>query len=126
MPQFIDAPTRVTAAGTPPKSIEEFVGRASTGDARLSVARMVSPSGWSEPWQQPAFDEWTIVLRGAVLVKTDEGSRELTAGQAVWLAAGERVRYSTPGPEGAEYVAVCLPAFSPETVQRDADDSPAT
>jgi quercetin dioxygenase-like cupin family protein len=118
MPQLIDSPSRVEAAGTQPKLIDEFVGRVNTGDERLSVARMRSPAGWEEPGQQPEFDEYTIVLDGALHVEHDGGTLEVRAGQAVLAKAGEWVRYSTP--DGAEYVAVCLPAFSPATVHRDA------
>ncbi len=119
MPQLIDQPTRVEAAGTPPKLIDEFAGHVTTGDARLSLARMRSPSGWSEPFQTPEFDEWTLVLRGAVQVDHADGTLTVDAGQAVLVRAGERIRYSTPGAEGAEYVAVCLPAFHPGTVHRE-------
>jgi quercetin dioxygenase-like cupin family protein len=118
MPTLIDAPSRVEAAGTKPKLIDEFVGRVNTGEARVSVARMRSPAGWVEPGQRPEFDEYTLVLDGAVVVE-HEGGDPLTvrAGQAIHTAAGEWIRYSTP--EGAEYVAVCLPAFAPDTVHRD-------
>jgi quercetin dioxygenase-like cupin family protein len=118
MPQLIDSPSRVEAAGTQPKLIDEFVGRVNTGDERLSVARMRSPAGWEEPGQRPEFDEYTVVLDGALHVEHDGGTLEVRAGQAVLAKAGEWVRYSTP--DGAEYVAVCLPAFSPATVHRDA------
>jgi mannose-6-phosphate isomerase-like protein (cupin superfamily) len=118
MPELIAAPVRVEAAGEPPKLIDEFAGRASNSEERVSVARMRSPAGWSEPGQRPEFDEYTIVLGGALHVETQDGSLEVSAGQAVLTRAGEWVRYSTP--EGAEYIAVCLPAFSPETVHRDA------
>jgi mannose-6-phosphate isomerase-like protein (cupin superfamily) len=119
MPNLVEAPVRVTAAGTPPKIIEEFVGGASSGDREVSVARMRSPSGWSEPGQRPDFDEFTVVLRGALRVEHEGGALDVRAGQAVVVRRGEWVRYSTPDPEGAEYVAVCLPAFSPEIVHRD-------
>ncbi|MFQ5697615.1 MAG: cupin domain-containing protein [Myxococcota bacterium] len=119
MPQLIEAPIRVPAAGSQPKQIEEFVGRVSSDSPTVSVARMVSPSGWSEPGQRPEFDEITLVLRGTVRVDHESGTTEVTAGQALHARAGEWVRYSTPGPEGAEYVSVCLPAFSPDTVHRD-------
>ena len=118
MPERIEAPVRVEAAGEPPKLIEEFAGRASNSEERVSVARMRSPAGWSEPGQCPEFDEYTIVLVGALRVESEGGTLEVPAGQAVVTRAGEWVRYSTP--EGAEYIAVCLPAFSPETVHRDA------
>jgi ethanolamine utilization protein EutQ (cupin superfamily) len=116
MPRHIASPTRITAAGEPPKLIEEYVGRVNSGDARLSIAYMTSPAGWSEPAQVPEFDEYTLVLKGMLQVTHEEGVLEVRAGEAVLTAAGERVRYSTPG--GAEYLAVCLPAFSPDTVHR--------
>ena len=119
MPKLVEAPSRVAAVGTPPKTIDEFVGRASSGDTGLSIARMRSPSGWSEPGQRPDFDEFTVVLSGALHVEHEAGELDVHAGQAVIVRGGEWVRYSTPGPEGAEYVAVCLPAFSLETVHRD-------
>jgi mannose-6-phosphate isomerase-like protein (cupin superfamily) len=108
---------QVAAVGSPPKTIREFVGRVATGDDRLSVAVMDSPPGWSEPPQQPEFDEHTAVLSGALVVHHDGGSVEVTAGQSVRVKAGTRVRYETPA--GAEYVAVCVPAFSPDTVHRE-------
>jgi len=117
---LISAPTRISAAGNPPKQIEEFVGRLNTGNASLSIARMVSPRGWEEPGQTPEFDEYTLVLRGTIRVETRTGVREVAAGQSYVAPAGEWVRYSTPGQDGAEYVAVCLPAFSPDAVHRDA------
>jgi mannose-6-phosphate isomerase-like protein (cupin superfamily) len=119
MPELIESPVRVEAAGRPPKLIDEFAGRASNGEGRLSVARMRSPAGWQEPGQRPEFDEYTVVLAGALQVDTEDDTLEVVAGQAVLVRAGEWVRYSTPG--GAEYVSVCLPAFSPETVHRDDD-----
>ncbi|HEX2313930.1 MAG TPA: cupin domain-containing protein [Thermomonospora sp.] len=119
MPELIERPSRVTAAGEPPKLIDEYVGAVNTGEARLSVAHMRSPSGWSEPGQRPEFDEFTVVLRGTLTVEHEHGVLEVGAGQAVHTRPGEWVRYSSPGPEGAEYVAVCLPAFSPDTVHRD-------
>ena len=118
MPKLIEAPRVVTAAGNKPKRIEEFAGRISSGHENVSIARMVSPSGWEEPAQVPEFEEITVVLRGTVLVESDDGLLEVRAGQAVIARAGQRVRYSTPGEDGAEYIAVCLPAFSPETVHR--------
>jgi quercetin dioxygenase-like cupin family protein len=119
MPELISSPTLVEAAGTPPKRIRELAGRVNTRDPRVSIAHMTSPSGWSEPWQRPEFDEWTYVLSGTVVVEHEGGgSFEVAAGQAVHARAGERVRYATP--RGADYIAVCLPAFSPETVHRDA------
>ena len=119
MPKLVESPSRVAAVGTPPKTIDEFVGRASSGDAGVSLARMRSPSGWSEPGQRPDFDEFTVVFRGMLRVEYEGGALEVGAGQAVIVRGGEWVRYSTPGPEGAEYVAVCRPAFSLETVHRD-------
>ena len=120
MPELIASPSRVQAAGTKPKVIDEFVGRVNTGESRLSVARMRSPQGWVEPGQRPEFDEYTIVLRGLLRVEHEGGALEIRAGQAVVANAGEWVRYSTPEADGAEYVAVCLPAFSPGIVHRDA------
>jgi quercetin dioxygenase-like cupin family protein len=118
MAELIDTPVRVEAAGEPPKLIDEFAGRARNGEERVSVARMRSPAGWSEPGQRPEFDEYTVVLAGSLQVETEEaGTLEVRAGQAVLVRGGEWVRYSTP--EGAEYVAVCVPAFSPDTVHRD-------
>jgi mannose-6-phosphate isomerase-like protein (cupin superfamily) len=119
MARLIPAPTVVPAAGTKPKRIAEYVGRVNTGTAALSVAHMRSPPGWVEPGQAPEFDEYTLVLRGGLTVETRQETLVVAAGQAVITPRGEWVRYSTPGPEGAEYVAVCLPAFSPETVHRD-------
>lgn len=120
MPTLISAPAIVAAAGTTPKRIEEFAGRVNSGHAQVSVARMVSPGGWQEPGQRPEFEEITLVLRGTVRVEHEHGTIDVRAGQAVVTAPGEWVRYSTPGPDGAEYVAVCIPAFSPDTVHRDA------
>jgi mannose-6-phosphate isomerase-like protein (cupin superfamily) len=120
MPRLVAKPILVEAAGTPPKRIEEYAGRVSTGHASASVARMVSPQGWQEPGQRPDFEEITVVLRGTLRVEHEGGVLEVEAGQAVVTAPGEWVRYSTPGEGGAEYVAVCLPAFSPDTVHRDA------
>ena len=117
MPHLIDHPTRIEAAGNKPKTIEEFVGRVNSGEPRLSVARMTSPPGWVEPGQRPEFDEFTVVLSGTLRVQHEGGTIDVRAGQAVVARAGEWVQYSTP--EGAQYVAVCLPAFSPQTVQRD-------
>jgi quercetin dioxygenase-like cupin family protein len=119
VPELIESPSRATAAGEPPKTIDEYVGRVNTGDARLSVAHMRSPAGWSEPGQRPEFDEFTLVLRGALRVEHEGGEMTVAAGQAVHTAAGEWVRYSSPGADGAEYVAVCLPAFTLETAHRD-------
>ncbi|MCB9727637.1 MAG: cupin [Deltaproteobacteria bacterium] len=119
MPTLIESPTRIVAAGTKPKLIDEHVGRVNTGEARLSVAHMRAPGEWEEPGQRPEFDEWTLVLSGLLRVEHEGGTLEVRGGQAVLARAGEWIRYST-GPEGAEYVAVCLPAFSPDTVHRDA------
>lgn len=120
MPELIEAPTVVEAVGNKPKIIEEYVGRVNTGGGDLSVARMRSPAGWEEPGQTPEFDEYTLVLRGLLRVRTRDVTFDVRAGQAVITRGGEWVQYSTPEEEGAEYVAVCLPAFSPETVHRDA------
>jgi quercetin dioxygenase-like cupin family protein len=119
MPQLIESPNIIRAAGNVPKRIEEFVGRVNTGDTKVSIARMQSPAGWHEPGQRPEFDEFTVVLRGLLRVEHESGVIEVREGQAVVARAGEWVRYGTPDPGGAEYVAVCLPAFSPETVHRD-------
>jgi mannose-6-phosphate isomerase-like protein (cupin superfamily) len=119
MPRLLLAPAVVAAAGDPPKRIEEYAGRASTGHAAVSVARMVSPPGWQEPGQRPEFEEITVVLRGALHVEHEGGTLVVRPGQAVVTAPGEWIRYGTPGAEGAEYLAVCLPAFSPGTVHRD-------
>jgi quercetin dioxygenase-like cupin family protein len=119
MARLILKPAIVEAAGNKPKRIEEFVGRVNSGDAAVSVARMTSPGGWQEPGQTPEFDEYTVVLRGTLRVETKAGTLEVHAGQAVVAPAGEWVRYGTPDADGAEYVAVCLPAFSPGTVHRD-------
>jgi mannose-6-phosphate isomerase-like protein (cupin superfamily) len=119
VPERIAAPTTIESAGNMPKVIEEFVGRVNTGDASVSIARMRSPSGWAEPAQAPEFDEYTIVLAGMLLVEHEGGSLEIRAGEAVHARPGEWVRYSSPEPDGAEYIAVCLPAFSPDTVNRD-------
>lgn len=120
MPQRIEAPTRVEAAGNKPKLIDEYIGRVNSGDQGLSIALMRSPGGWQEPGQTPEFDEYTVVLRGTLRVEHTGGALDVKAGQAVILRRGEWVRYSTPGEDGAEYIAVCLPAFSMETVHRDA------
>lgn len=121
MPKLISTPAIIVAAGNKPKRIEEYAGRVNSGHAHVSVARMQSPSGWLEPGQRPDFEEITIVLRGMVRVEHENGVIEVHAGQAVVTHPGEWVRYSSPGPDGAEYVAVCLPAFSMETVHRDGD-----
>ena len=119
MPKLIEKPTVIDCVGTKPKQIQEFAGRVNSGHASVSVARMVSPSGWQEPGQRPEFEEITVVLRGRVCVEHDGGTLDVRAGQAVFTRPGERVRYSTPDAEGAEYVAVCLPAFAPATVHRE-------
>jgi ethanolamine utilization protein EutQ (cupin superfamily) len=119
MARKIAEPTRIAAAGMPPKRIEEFIGRVNSATDAVSVARMTSPSGWREPGQTPEFDEYTVVLRGALHVETREGTLRIGTGEAVITQRGEWVRYSTPEPEGAEYIAVCLPAFSPQSVHRD-------
>ena len=119
MPHLIAAPSVVQAAGNKPKRIEEFAGRVNSGHDRVSVARMVSPAGWQEPGQRPEFEEITVVLRGLLRVEFEGGAMDVRGGQAVVTKPGEWVRYSTPDPEGAEYVAVCLPAFSPAAVHRD-------
>src|SRR5438067_13470170 len=117
MPTLIAAPVRIEAAGNKPKLIDEFVGRVCSGHAQVSLAHMRSPAGWAEPGQTPEFDEYTVVLAGLLRVTTRDGVFDVKAGQAVIARAGEWVRYSTP--EGAEYIAVCVPAFSKETVHRD-------
>jgi mannose-6-phosphate isomerase-like protein (cupin superfamily) len=119
MPTFIAHPKRIEAAGNKPKVIEEFVGRVNSAESRLSVARMRSPTGWVEPGQTPEFDEFTVVLAGMLRVTHKTGVIEVRAGQAIVMHAGEWVQYSTPEEGGAEYIAVCLPAFSPGTVHRD-------
>ncbi len=119
MPKHITAPTRITAAGNKPKLIDEYVGRVNSATTAVSIAHMRSPGGWSEPRQRPEFHEYTIVLKGMVRVEHEGGVIEVEAGQAVIAHPGEAVRYSTPLDVGAEYVAVCLPAFSPDTVHRE-------
>ena len=119
MPEIIQNPSRVEAAGTKPKLIDEYVGRVNTGEERVSVAHMRSPEGWLEPGQRPRFDEYTVVLEGCLRVEHEDGAFDVRAGQAVLVRGGEWVRYSSPEPDGAEYVAVCLPAFAPDTVHRD-------
>jgi mannose-6-phosphate isomerase-like protein (cupin superfamily) len=118
MLRLIPSATRIPVPGN--KLIEEYIGRVNSKDTALSIAHMHSPSGWSEPGQQPEFDEYTVVLKGAMRVESKTGVLEVKAGQAVIASKGEWVRYSTPGPEGAEYIAVCLAAFHPDTVHRDA------
>ena len=119
MPELIEAPSVIEAAGNEPKRIEEYAGRVNSGHQTVSVARMKSPSGWVEPGQRPEFEEVTLVLDGMLRVEHEAGVLEVRAGQAVVARPGEWVRYSSPEPGGAEYVAVCLPAFSPDTVHRD-------
>jgi mannose-6-phosphate isomerase-like protein (cupin superfamily) len=119
MPRLIAQPAVVEAAGTKPKLIQEFAGRINSGHGHVSVARMHSPAGWQEPGQRPEFEEITIVLRGMLRVEHAGGTLDVRAGQAVVTVPGGWVRYSTPEPDGAEYIAVCLPAFSPATVHRD-------
>lgn len=118
MPRLVAAPTRVAAVGTPPKTIDEYVGRVSSATSGVSIAHMRSPAGWTEPGQRPDFDEYTVVLKGMLRVEHESGALEVREGQAVMTHGGEWVRYSTP--EGAEYIAVCVPAFSLDTVHRDA------
>ena len=117
MPRLIEKPTRIEAAGTKPKLIDEYIGRVTSATAAVSIAHMRSPAGWEEPGQTPEFDEYTAVLQGILRVRSRSGDIDVRAGQAVIAARGEWIQYSTP--EGAEYIAVCLPAFSPETVHRD-------
>jgi quercetin dioxygenase-like cupin family protein len=121
VPEKINGPTVIASAGTMPKKIEEYVGHVNTGDGAVSIARMTSPQGWEEPAQAPEFDEYTLVLDGLVVVDYDGGRLEVRAGEAVHSKPGEWVRYSTPEPGGATYVAVCLPAFSPDIVHREED-----
>jgi len=120
MPVHITTPTRVTAAGNKPKLIDEYVGRVNTRTSDVSVAHMRSPGGWVEPGQTPGFDEYTVVLRGSLRVTHRDGFFDVRAGEAVHTRPGEWVQYSTPEPDGADYIAVCLPAFAPDTVHRDA------
>lgn len=122
MPTLIKSPSVMQAAGDIPKVIEEYIGLVNSETAALSVARMKSPGGWSEPGQTPEFDEYTLVLHGLVRVSTRSGDLDIRAGQAVISRRGEWIRYSTPEPEGAEYISVCIPAFSPETVHRDGEE----
>lgn len=120
MPKLIPSPTVIQAAGNKPKIIEEFIGLVNSQTAGISVARMRSPAGWIEPGQAPEFDEYTLVLRGTVRVATKSEAFDVPAGQAIITHRGEWVQYSTPGADGAEYIAICLPAFSPDLVHRDA------
>lgn len=119
MPTLITQPTRITAAGSKPKLIDEYIGRINTNTAAVSIAHMRSPQGWEEPGQSPEFDEFTIVLKGLLRVRHKEGVTDVAAGQAIIAQRGEWIQYSTPDEGGAEYIAVCLPAFSLETVHRD-------
>jgi mannose-6-phosphate isomerase-like protein (cupin superfamily) len=119
VPTLIDSPARIEPAGNKPKLIEEYIGRVNSATQAVSVAHMHSPGGWEEPGQTPEFDEFTVVLRGSLCVEHERGRLDVRAGQAVITHRGEWVRYSTPHPEGAEYIAVCLPAFAPDTVHRD-------
>jgi mannose-6-phosphate isomerase-like protein (cupin superfamily) len=119
MAAFIEKPTVIKACGNPPKQIEEYIGAVNSGDSDVSVARMISPQGWSEPGQTPCFDEHTVVLKGALHVRLKDKDFDVKAGQAVTVKAGEWVQYSAPAPGGAEYIAVCAPAFSPSLVNRD-------
>jgi mannose-6-phosphate isomerase-like protein (cupin superfamily) len=116
---LIPAPKIIQAAGNKPKVIEEFIGRVNSRTEAVSIARMSSPAGWVEPGQTPEFDEYTVVLRGMVRITTKSGTHDVAAGQAIITPAGEWVQYSTPGADGAEYIAVCLPAFAPAIVHRD-------
>jgi mannose-6-phosphate isomerase-like protein (cupin superfamily) len=122
MPRHLAAPTRIEAAGNQPKLIDEYVGRVNSATAAVSIAHMRSPGGWIEPWQRPDFTEYTVVLRGRLRVEHEGGSFDVGAGQAVITEPGEAIRYSTPDEGGAEYVAVCVPAFSPATVHRKESD----
>ena len=117
--RLIVGPTEVEAAGNPPKTIEEFVGNVNTGTEEISIALMRSPAGWNEPGQTPEFIEYSLVLKGMLRVKTRDSTHDVSAGQAIVIESGEWVQYSTPLPEGAEYLSVCVPAFSPEIVHRD-------
>ena len=119
MPTLISQPTVIQSAGNKPKQIQEFAGRVNSGHRGVSVARMVSPAGWLEPGQRPEFEEITVVLRGMVRVEHEGGVIDVRAGQAVSTSPGEWIRYSSPEADGAEYIAVCMPAFSPDTVLRD-------
>ena len=119
MAKLVSAPKIIPAAGKPPKIIEEFFGRVNTQTSQVSIAKMTSPPGWREPGQTPEFEEYTLVLKGELQVELRGGVHRVGAGQAIVVGAGEWVRYSTPGPDGAEYIAVCLPAFTPDTAHRD-------
>ncbi|MBK9097981.1 MAG: cupin domain-containing protein [bacterium] len=119
MPNIISTPTIIEAAGNKPKIIQEFFGRVNSKTGNVSIAKMTSPAGWEEPGQTPEFDEYTLVLKGMLRVQTKNQTFDVKAGQAILTQAGEWIKYSTPDPEGAEYIAVCIPAFSPDTVHRD-------
>ena len=119
MPVIIKTPTRIQSAGNKPKIIEEYVGRVNTKNSEISIAHMKSPAGWMEPGQKPEFDEYTLVIRGVLHVKSESGIQQVNTGEAVLVRKGEWVQYSTPQEPGAEYIAICLPAFSPDTVHRD-------
>jgi len=119
MPVKVEGPKIIQAAGNKPKRIEEYIGRVNTQTSEMSFARMKSPSGWVEPGQKPEFDEYTLVLKGMLRVESESGSLDAHEGEAIIVKKGEWIRYSTPGPDGAEYIAVCLPAFSPDIVHRD-------
>ena len=119
MPVKVNVPVKVSAAGNMPKVLEEYIGKVATNTGYVSIAKMISPSGWIEPGQKPEFDEYTVVLKGMLRVTTKKSVEDVFAGQAVIVQKNEWVKYSTPGPEGAEYLSVCLPAFSPDTVHRD-------
>mgnify|MGYP003332451168 FL=1 len=119
MPTLISTPTQITAAGNKPKIIREYIGRVNSGTSAVSIAHMTSPTGWLEPGQRPEFDEYTLVLKGTLRVEHEQGTIDVAAGQAIITHAGEWVRYSTPQPEGADYIAICLPAFSMDSVHRD-------
>jgi mannose-6-phosphate isomerase-like protein (cupin superfamily) len=119
MPRLMEVPTVIQSAGNKPKRIEEFFGMVNSQTQAMSLARMVSPGGWEEPGQTPEFDEYTLVLRGMLHVRTQDGSFDVVPNQAIFIEKGEWVQYSTPLPEGAEYISACVPAFSPETVHRD-------
>ena len=122
MTTHLTTPTEIRAVGNKPKTIEEFIGRVNSKTEAVSIARMKSPAGWSEPGQTPEFDEYTLVLKGMLRVTTTSGVHEVQAGEAIIARRGEWVQYSTPGPDGAEYIAVCTPAFSPESVHRDVEE----
>jgi ethanolamine utilization protein EutQ (cupin superfamily) len=123
MPTLIPFPSIIKAAGNKPKIIEEFIGRVNTGTSGVSIARMKSPGGWSEPGQTPEFDEYTLVLRGTLHVATKTGTIVVSADKAIIISKGEWIQYSSPEPDGAEYIAICIPAFSPNTVHRDIDSN---